>query len=314
MPGHMRVCLYATGKRLRPGVTWVVLLSLSACAVVAESSTTHLEPTGASAAILQPPTGRFFKRIVAIERFSNETTYGKSPLLGGDVLGRQASDILAARLASTEKFLLLEESETSGLAAADFRLIGSVSEFGRKTSSETGVFSKTKTQVAQAAVNLRIVDVRSGFVIFSTEGRGEASSTTGKVLGAGTAQGFDSTLSERAISAAISSVISNTVERMLDAPWRSHVLDVEGDSIIIGGGTSQGLAVGDRLQIVEPGRTITNPQTKTSIQIDGKAIATIEITECKGSGYTTEYSVCRLVSGELPQDRTKVTVREPVDQ
>lgn len=111
---------------------------------------------------------RFLKRKVAIARFSNETKYGQSFFFdeNKDRIGKQAMDILSTRLAATDKFLLLEradiekinkELKTGDLSnlkiPSDYLIVGSISEFGRKTSGEVGIFSRTKKQVAYAKVN-----------------------------------------------------------------------------------------------------------------------------------------------------------------
>lgn len=52
----------------------------------------------------------FLKRKIAIARFTNETKYGQSFFFdkNQDPIGKQAMDILSARLTATEKFILLE--------------------------------------------------------------------------------------------------------------------------------------------------------------------------------------------------------------
>ena len=87
------------------------------------------------------------KRKVAIGRFSNETRYGKSVFSSNSEnnIGKQASDILSARLAESDKFILLERdaedmeiinrelslNNLKGLnIPADYLILGSISEFG----------------------------------------------------------------------------------------------------------------------------------------------------------------------------------------
>ena len=102
---------------------------------------------------------KFVKRKVAIGRFSNETRYGKSVFSTGSAhnIGKQASDILSARLAESGKFILLERdsddmelinkelsmNNIQGLnIPADYLILGSISAFGRKDESNAKVFSK----------------------------------------------------------------------------------------------------------------------------------------------------------------------------
>ena len=142
--------------------------------------------------ISEDSSSAFLKRKVAIARFSNETQSGVTFLVddSGDRIGKQASDILSAKLASTGKFIMFERSDKdeidaekilAGLksdgVAVDYLIIGSVSEFGRSVDSESQVFKRTKNQRGYAKVNVRLVDVSTGRIIFSEEGAGEAIST-----------------------------------------------------------------------------------------------------------------------------------------
>lgn len=57
------------------------------------------------------------KRKVAIGRFSNETQYAKGIFYDreNDPMGKQALDILSAKLAASDKFILLERGDLAAL-------------------------------------------------------------------------------------------------------------------------------------------------------------------------------------------------------
>ena len=88
------------------------------------------------------------KRKVAIGRFSNETQYGKGIFYDkeNDPMGKQAMDILSAKLAQSGKFILLERSDLDLLVkesgegmqkiGADYIILGSITEFGRKNEGQ----------------------------------------------------------------------------------------------------------------------------------------------------------------------------------
>ena len=131
--------------------------------------------------------GMVLKRKVAIGRFSNETQYAKGIFYDkeNDPMGKQALDILSSKLASSGKFILLERSDLSTLLdecqkggakastiGADYMIIGSITEFGRKNTGKNGVFSSQKTQTVEAAVAIRLVDVSTGLIIYSDEAKG----------------------------------------------------------------------------------------------------------------------------------------------
>src|SRR5690606_16950927 len=193
---------------IRPATVLTVALLAAGCSTVTK-------PTVNSLPVVQPQVSptlqqadfKGLKRKVAIARFSNETSAGASFLLDGmnDRIGKQASDILAARLAETRKFILLERADLDKIqneaalanldkvnVGADYLIIGSVSEYGREAVSETGVFSRNKKQLARAKVNVRLVDVRTGQIVYSEEGSGEALSEANTVFGVGERAGYDS--------------------------------------------------------------------------------------------------------------------------
>lgn len=254
------------------------------------------------------------KRKVAIARFTNESKYGQSFFLddNDDRIGKQAVDILSNKLMETDKFILLERADLDkiqkelgiGDAAplknmADYLIVGSISEFGRKETGDVGIFSRTKKQTAFAKVHIRLVDVYSGEIIYSEEGYGEAYSEAGTVLGIGGRVGYDSTINDKAIDAAITNVASNIIERLMDKPWRSYILGVEDGVYIMGGGSEQGINVGDLFEVIEEGRKVKNPQTNTMITLPGKKVATLRVTQTVGTTPADEVSLCELVSGNL---------------
>jgi curli biogenesis system outer membrane secretion channel CsgG len=275
---------------------------------------------------LEQEKQRFLKRKVAIARFSNETNYGKGFFYDGknDRIAKQAMDILSAKLTETEKFILLERSdleeinkelELGGLnklnIPADYLIVGSVSEFGRNTTSDVGVFSRTKKQTAKAKVYLRLVDISTSQIIYSEEGEGEATSEDGTVFGVGSRAGYNSALNDKAISVAISKLVSNVVSNLLDKPWRSYILDYDNGNYLISGGDSQGILADDEFDVFEKGKSVKNPQTNMLIELPGKKIGKIKVVSTSGNTPNNEVSFCIKIEGKVPIDNfTNVYVQE----
>ncbi len=286
---------------------------LSACSTVSQEIVNKApEKPQVSPTLTQADT-RVLKRKVAIARFSNETRHGNSFLLDEnyDRVGKQSMDILSARLVDTGKFLLFERADLGKVEAerkltdmnvstvgADYLIVGSVSEFGRKITSEVGVFSRNKKQHARATVNVRLIDVASGQVVFSEEGTGEAMSEANRVLGVGEKAGFDSELDDKALSAAISKLVSNLVENLLDKPWQAYIVGEQDNLFIMTGGKSQGLQVGDEFSVVKRGKKVRNSQTGFMIELPGTEIARVRITQLLGEG-NNEVSLCSVTQGSL---------------
>ena len=262
------------------------------------------------------PQHKTIKRKVAIGRFSNETEYGKGLFYDkeNDPMGKQALDILSTKLAASGKFLLLERNDLAALLeeanrngsnaqqaiGADYMIIGSITEFGRKNTSQAKVFTTSKTQTVEAAVSIRLVDVSTGQIIYSDQGKGSAEITTKtSFVGTGGHAGYDATLSDKAISAAIDQLVENIINKLTDKPWRSYFLVYDNDAIIIAGGSSQGLEPGMQFAVKTAGRQVKNPQTGIMITLPGKEVGTIEVLSTGGETPETEYAIVRVVSGEL---------------
>lgn len=253
------------------------------------------------------------KRKIAVGRFTNETFYGKTFLRNDDLdpIGKQASDILASKLVKTEKFIVLERPDLSklekeqkivgakNLVGANSLILGSVTEFGRSETGKSGFFSHTKVQVAKASVELRLVDVETGHVFFSASGSGEAKVESGEIAGFGSKAEYDASLNDRAISAAISSVIDQLIKKLEDKPWQTSILKRNGENIIISGGSKQGIKVGDTLFVMKKGEKIKSAQTGFAIDLPPKPIAKIKIISLFGTSEVNEGAIGKIVSGSV---------------
>ena len=251
------------------------------------------------------------KRKVAIGRFTNETQYAKGLFYDkeNDPMRKQALDILSSKLAASGKFILLERDDLDVLVAeagssmnkigADFIILGSITEFGRKAEGEQKVFSSTKTQTAEAGVSIRLVEAATGLIIYSDEAKGYAETTTKQTMGIGGTAGYDATLSDKAISSALGQLVENIINKCMDKPWRSYFLSIEDGSYIISGGASQGLASGDVFTVYKKGKTVTNPQTGLKIELPGTKVGTVSVLQCIGDTPETEISFCSYEGEEL---------------
>ena len=260
---------------------------------------------------------RTIKRKVAIGRFSNETQYAKGLFYDkdNDLMRKQALDILSSKLASSGKFILLEREDLDLLVAeagedmkkigADYIILGSITEFGRKNEGQQKVFSSTKTQTVEAGVSIRLVESATGLIIYSDEAKGYAETTTKETLGVGGKAGYDATLSDKAISAAISQLVENIINKCMDKPWRSYILSVEDGTYIISGGASQGLAANDRFNVYKKGKSVKNPQTGMMIELPGSKVGEVTVISSIGDTPETEISFCSYSGEDL--DLTKIS-------
>jgi hypothetical protein len=229
-------------------------------------------------------------------------------------MGKQALDILSAKLAASGKFLLLERSDLaqlleeakksengeSGLQSigADYLIIGSITEYGRKNTGKNGVFTSQKTQTVEAAVSIRLVDVSTGLIIYSDEAKGSAELTTKTTMGVGGQASYDATLSDKAISEAINQLVENIINKCTNSPWKTYFLSYDSDAVLIAGGNSQGIKTGMVFNVKTQGKKVKNPQTGIMITLPGKNVGTAKVISTGGDTPETEYSFVEVSSSE----------------
>jgi curli biogenesis system outer membrane secretion channel CsgG len=266
------------------------------------------------------------KRKVAVARFTNEAKQGSSSLFGEtynrdpnfDRLGKQAADMLTTELTRSGKFIVLEridlnkleaENELMGLSREQFKknlvgvdalIFGSIAEFGRKDVGEVQLFSRSRQQIAHAKVNARLVEPRTGHAFFSDDGAGDATLDQSTILGLGDRATFDSTLNDKALSAAVVNLIDKIINKLADKPWTTGILTVEGENVLVSGGQRQGLRVGDRLKVMAPGKVIKSPQTGFNVQLPHQQVGELQVVSFFGDSDTNEGSICRVVNGATP--------------
>jgi curli biogenesis system outer membrane secretion channel CsgG len=291
-------------------------LVVGACATVDKPPERVAAPLASVATTPVAPAVPTLKRKIAVARFSNSTQYGKALLTGGelDPLAAQAADMLSARLIDTGKFMVFErndlgalksESEilhvdpSANLVGVDALIIGSVTEFGRKTEGQSGFLSSTKKQTAVATVEARLVDPRTGLAFFSASGKGNSAVESGEVAGFGSRAAYDSSINDSAISAAISDLASELVGKLQGRRWKTDVLRIDGNRVFISGGKSQGLKVGDKFAVETQGETVKSGQSGLPITLPGERVAEIEVASFFGDGEYAEGSAANITSGSL---------------
>lgn len=299
----------------------LALLLFSGCAVqtppvpVKDSAIGPAAQASAQRAqIAAPPSAPILKRKIALGRITNETNYGQSLLRdnSNDVLGKQTTDLLSKALTQSGAYLVFERPDIAKLQAesalmatqlnlvgVDTLIIGSLTEFGRKTVGQSGFASSSKKQVAFAKVDLRFVDVRTGLVYFATSGAGEASTETASTFGFGSQASYDGTLNDAAIRQAISDVVQRMTSELGTRPWETSILAVEQGKYFISGGKAQGVAPGMTFSVSTPGRRVKSQQTGFDITLPGADLGRLRVESNFGEGETNQGSIASLTSGSL---------------
>ena len=262
----------------------------------------------------QAPSSPTLKRKIALGRVTNETVYGRSLLRDqfNDPLGKQVTDMVSKVLTESGAYLVFERPDigriyneaamTGGkldVIGVDTLIIGSLTEYGRKTTGESGFASQSKRQIAFAKVDFRLVDTKTGQVYFATSGAGEASTETASTFGYGSQAGYDGTLGDTAIRQAVTDAVGKISAVVNKQPWSTYILKLDGSKVFIGGGKSQGIKEGMVFNIETSGEKIKSPQTGAEITLPGQTIASMRITSLFGEGELNEGSVGTIVNGSI---------------
>lgn len=296
---------------------------MALCATLVLPPVALAQTPNAEAASDQRPS---LKRRVAVGRFTNSTPYGRLLLSPGqaDPIATQASDMLTNALVGSGHFFVFERSDlealnaeramsatdTAQLVGVDALLLGSITQLGRRNEGKQGFLNSQRRQAVNATVEIRLVDVRTGQVFFTASGAGEASTETGEVAGFGTRAGYDSTLNDRAIAAAIADTMTSVINQLQQRAWFTDVLRVSGDTVFVSGGQGQGLRIGDRFRVETPGEVVVSGQSGLPITLPGSPIAEIELTGFFGATPESEGSIARVVAGSVPADIHGLRVME----
>lgn len=260
------------------------------------------------------PAKPTLKRKIALGRITNETSYGRSLLRdsAGDPLGKQVTDLLSKSLTESGAYIVFERPDISRLKdesnltgvklniiGVDALIVGSLTEFGRKTVGQSGFVSSSKKQVAFAKVDLRVVDVSTGQVFFATSGVGETSTESASTFGFGSQAAYDGTLNDSAIRQAISEAVNRLSNEMAGRPWQTFFLSAEQGRYFVAGGKAQGLKPGMVFSVQTLGEKIKSPQTGFEITLPGREVAQLRIDSNFGDSEVNEGSVGSLISGSV---------------
>ena len=173
------------------------------------------------------------------------------------------------------------------------------------------MFSRSKTQIVEAGISIRLIDVSTGLIIYSEEAKGQAETSNKTTLGLGKRTDYDSSLSDKAISAAISQLVENIINNCLNRPWKSYFLAYDENGVIISGGASQGIKVGDIFDAFIKGKKVKNPQTGISIELPGRKVGQIQVDYLGGENPQNEFSLVSFINGQINQDDlTKYYIKE----
>jgi len=285
------------------------------------------------------------KKRVAVMNFDYATvsTYVAQIFGSNQDVGKGIADMLVDRLVNDGKYSVIERKALDKLIAeqnfsnsdradpssaakigkllgVDAIIIGSITEFGRddKSKSIGGVGAAagkfgiggigTKESKAVVQITARMVNVETGEILASIQGRGESKRSGASLLGGGAGGGggagagmsmgssnFGATIIGEATNAAVTECATGLDAKAAGLPGRVVVIDglvadVDGAHLILNVGSSTGLKVGDTLKVGSLGREIKDPATGKVLRRTETDLGTITITLVDATSSEGTYS------------------------
>jgi len=179
------------------------------------------------------------KKKLAVATFTNNTRFGERRM------GDNIATALTTELDKSNRFILLERNKidevvnqislsqtglTEGklenvkLQDADYIITGAVTKYSVTTTGNSNLLTQSKTQKADVAIDIRIVEVASGEIILSETGIGIATRELGRLLGMGASGGYDETLEGDAFRAAVIKLMENIIVTLDKREWTCNVV------------------------------------------------------------------------------------------
>jgi curli biogenesis system outer membrane secretion channel CsgG len=178
-----------------------------------------------------PPKPRSERLKVGVMEFEDRSNYGRGNL------GTGASTVLGTELFKSQQFRVFEREKIdkvlgeqqfqhSGAVDAttavqigkivglDCVVFGAVTKFGFRTEGKDLLVYRKKMVACDCTVDVRVVDVKTGELLYADQGDGTALKAASRVLGLGGSMGFDQTLAEDSLRAAIVKLLDNIVDQL----------------------------------------------------------------------------------------------------
>lgn len=255
---------------------------------------------------------------IAVMEFDNKTPYR------GWRVGQGASDMLATALVKRTKYSVIERDKLSSIVSeqnlsndasrfdpstaaeigrllgARYIVTGSVTEYGRSSAGGSGLGVSLGKKGYNSAVDIRIIDVNTGEIVFAESGSDSKSSVSVKAFGFSAGESFD----EKKATEAMRGAIKKVAKKIAKAKFKTRhvakkkpegmtlVADVDGNTLTLNKGSNAGFEVGQEITISRKDKVIKDPETGKVIKVKYKKIGTIKLTDVDSS-----YAEGKVVSG-----------------
>jgi curli biogenesis system outer membrane secretion channel CsgG len=263
----------------------------------------------AAAVFAQTAGAATLKKIVAVSRFENKTSW-KGQVELGDGMADQLTDALMQSgqftvmerqtlkdvvseqdLANSGRVQKSQSAETGKLVSAQVLVKGTVTEFEEKSAGSAngvgfgGFKIANNRSEAHVGVIIRLIDTTTGEVLASQRCEGKAAAG-GVGLGANVAgvqfgtSGFSKTPLGKAMQMTIDNAVAVITDKLKGVPFQARVIKVNGDDeLLISDGAKTGIAEGDTFTVYSVGENLVDPATGEQLGAELEKKGSVKVTK-----------------------------------
>ncbi len=252
------------------------------------------------------------KKRVAVVDFEDKSGWGHN-------IGSGMADMLVTQLVKTGKFTVIERQELqkileeqglgmSGmvtpqsaaqvgkLLGVELMVMGSVSEFGEKSSGiggsigRFGIGGKVSKKEARAGVDMRLVNTSTGEIVAAEKAEGSEKSTSLdnvqlQDIDFGNPTNWDNTILGKASRKAIDKCVEAIDKAMTNIPWEGKIIKASADgTIYMKPGSASGVKAGMEFTVYKPGEELIDPDTGLSLGNEEQRIGKVKVVQDIGDG------------------------------
>ena len=200
------------------------------------------------------------------------------------------------------------------LLGVDYLIVGEVTEFEERQMGGGGSLSVMKgfgpkisgeASAAQVAIDLRVIDTRTGEILYSHRAQGRAwekafaTKLDYKFIEFG-GDAFHKTplgqATRRAINDALQFILAVVEKRTTEFSWLARVVEVEGNEVYLDAGRLANIQMGDRFRISMVRKVLTAPETNEVLGLVESDVGLAEAVDVQ-----TKYTRARILGTGRPK-------------
>jgi curli biogenesis system outer membrane secretion channel CsgG len=286
---------------MKTNLHWASALALCACMGGARAAELQ-KSSNQSALEVSGTAGKCsngLKVRMAILGLGNKSTFTDPKLM--DAL----QDMLITEVSGTNCFILVSQDEIAKIMqqqgiqlsgaidpnlatqpgkiiGAEYILTGAITQFVFRSEMKETLISDEKIQIADAGIDLRLINTTTGEIRASFQGTGTARRSQKSTLGFGTTGGYDASLEGQALRESLRGFSNRVAGEISKDAWSCLGMAKSG-KVYMDAGVRVGVKVGDVFRLASRGEAIYSPTSGALMGYDEQDLGDVRVDRQMGS-------------------------------